>query len=216
LLDAAARLFAERGIDAVSVREINAAAGQRNNTALHYHFGDRAGLLRALIEQRLAPLQARQDELYRQAQADGRIDDLRTLVGIMVLPAAELLAAGPSERAWLRITAELQTRPATSQDDVSTAATPTMWAVGAAILGHVEQVFDTDVARQRVWSAFEISSHLIANRARYEDDPRPRRREPPLDVFVSELLDVTCAVLVAPMSEATRRIRDAEMKEARP
>ncbi|MEV1201628.1 helix-turn-helix domain-containing protein, partial [Microbispora rosea] len=35
LVDAAERLFAERGIDAVSLREINAAAGQRNSTALH-------------------------------------------------------------------------------------------------------------------------------------------------------------------------------------
>jgi AcrR family transcriptional regulator len=214
LLEAAARLFAERGIDAVSVRDINAAAGQRNNTALHYHFGDRAGLLRALVEQDLARLHARQNELYEEAMADGRLDHLRTLVEIMVLPGTEFLAAGPHERAWLRIVAELQTRPATSQDDVSTAASPTTWTVGTLILEQVERGLPSDVARQRIWSTFEISSYAIANRARFEDDPKPRRTEPPLAIFVSDLLDVVCAMLTAPMSDETKAAREVEMNRA--
>src|SRR5205085_1882241 len=41
LVDAAARLFAERGIDNVSINEIVRAAGQRNASAVHYHFGNR-------------------------------------------------------------------------------------------------------------------------------------------------------------------------------
>ena len=39
LMRAAERLFAERGIEVVSLREINRAAAQRNATALQYHFG---------------------------------------------------------------------------------------------------------------------------------------------------------------------------------
>lgn len=47
-MDAAERLFAERGIDAVSLRTINAEAGY-SVAALHYHFGTRDGLIRALL-----------------------------------------------------------------------------------------------------------------------------------------------------------------------
>jgi AcrR family transcriptional regulator len=43
LLRAAARLFAERGVDGVPTREICAAAGV-NPGAIHYHFGDKEGL----------------------------------------------------------------------------------------------------------------------------------------------------------------------------
>jgi AcrR family transcriptional regulator len=50
LLDAAVLLFAERGLGGVSLREINEAAGQRNTNALHYHFGDRDGLIGAIVE----------------------------------------------------------------------------------------------------------------------------------------------------------------------
>jgi AcrR family transcriptional regulator len=48
-MDAAERLFAERGIDAVSLRTINSAAGY-SAAALHYHFATRDGLIQALLE----------------------------------------------------------------------------------------------------------------------------------------------------------------------
>ena len=48
IMDAAERLFAERGIDAVSLRTINAEAGY-SVAALHYHFATRDGLIRALL-----------------------------------------------------------------------------------------------------------------------------------------------------------------------
>jgi len=47
-MDAAERLFAERGIDAVSLRTINAEAGY-SVAALHYHFATRDGLVKALL-----------------------------------------------------------------------------------------------------------------------------------------------------------------------
>jgi len=49
-IEAAQQLFAERSIDAVSLNEITVAAGQKNRNALQYHFGDRAGLLQAIID----------------------------------------------------------------------------------------------------------------------------------------------------------------------
>ena len=45
LIDAAVQLYGDRSIDAVSLREISAAAGQKNPNALQYHFGDRDGCL---------------------------------------------------------------------------------------------------------------------------------------------------------------------------
>ena len=49
-IEAGHRLFAQCGVDAVSVNEITGAAGQKNCTALQYHFGDKNGLLTAIIE----------------------------------------------------------------------------------------------------------------------------------------------------------------------
>src|SRR3546814_3777931 len=41
LVGTAERLFADRGIESVTLAEINIAAGQRNKNATHYHFGDK-------------------------------------------------------------------------------------------------------------------------------------------------------------------------------
>ncbi len=60
LLDAAERLFAEEGFAAVGLRAITAAAGA-NLAAVNYHFGSKDGLLRALLERRVTPLNAAQE-----------------------------------------------------------------------------------------------------------------------------------------------------------
>ncbi|MDG1463243.1 MAG: TetR family transcriptional regulator, partial [Gammaproteobacteria bacterium] len=50
---AAERLFGEQGIDAVSLRQINVAAGQKNSSATHYHFGNKETLVAAIYEYRM-------------------------------------------------------------------------------------------------------------------------------------------------------------------
>lgn len=56
ILIAAERLFAQRGVANVSLREIGAAAGQRNNSAVQYHFKTKQALILALYDFRLIPL----------------------------------------------------------------------------------------------------------------------------------------------------------------
>lgn len=54
VLEIAERLFAERGLDAVSIRDIIAAAGA-NLGAINYHFGTKDGLIEAVFERRMVP-----------------------------------------------------------------------------------------------------------------------------------------------------------------
>jgi AcrR family transcriptional regulator len=54
VVDVAERLFAERGLDAVSVRDIIAAAGV-NLGAINYHFGTKDALIEAVYERRIIP-----------------------------------------------------------------------------------------------------------------------------------------------------------------
>jgi AcrR family transcriptional regulator len=208
LLDAAERLLAERGVFGASLREVNAAAGQRNNAALHFHFGGRDGLVRAIAERHLPRIEARQQELFDVAERDGCLGDVRTLVAIIVRPSAEYVAAGPRERAWLRIATELGTRPETASEVITTAASAAAWSAGTHLLEHLtsECGMSRDDAVERVWMVMDIVMQAVARRARFED-AETRRSAPPHDVFVEDLLDVTCAAVTAPVSEQTHQVR---------
>jgi AcrR family transcriptional regulator len=70
LIAAAERLFAERGIDAVSLREIGIAAGKRNPNVAQYHFGDRDSLIRAVVRARAGAHHAQRDALLDEVDGD--------------------------------------------------------------------------------------------------------------------------------------------------
>jgi AcrR family transcriptional regulator len=58
IIEAAERLFAIHGIDGVSTRQIVQAAGQRNNSAVTYHFGSTRALVLAILRHRSADVDA--------------------------------------------------------------------------------------------------------------------------------------------------------------
>lgn len=111
LLDAAERLVAERGTE-VSLRDIAAAAGQRNNSAVQYHFGSREGLHEAVIRRRQAGFERRRRELLDELAARGEGVDLTALVGVLVRPMTELLASGPTH--YARFLEQVRTHPVLS------------------------------------------------------------------------------------------------------
>jgi AcrR family transcriptional regulator len=106
LLDAAASLFAERGVDNVSVAEIVRAADQRNTSAVRYHIGNRDDLLYAVLERYVPVISARRRELLVTARQTPSADRLAA-VGTIVRPVAELAQQGWRERAYLRIGSEI-------------------------------------------------------------------------------------------------------------
>jgi len=92
LLEHAERLFAERGIEAVSLRDVSAAAGQRNHSAAQYHFADRHGLVAAVYAARMGEVNARRQRLLADLDRDGRADDLDALVAAVIVPLIEVIA----------------------------------------------------------------------------------------------------------------------------
>jgi AcrR family transcriptional regulator len=89
MVDAAERLMAERGIEAVPLRDVLEAAGQRNKSAAHYHFGSREGLIRGIIETRMAPIDDTRRELLAKATEANRSPSTDELVRALVEPLAD-------------------------------------------------------------------------------------------------------------------------------
>ncbi len=90
VMDVAERLFAERGLDAVSVRDITRVANV-NLCAINYHFGSRQKLILAIFERRLIPLnQNRIRELDGVEKAAGASSpSLEAVLGAFIRPMVE-------------------------------------------------------------------------------------------------------------------------------
>ena len=109
LLDAAERLFAEYGVYAIANRQISEAAGQGNNTAVIYHFGTKADLVRALVRRH-----AERIEVIRVRMLAGIGDsrELRDWVDCSVRSVTEHLAELGRPSWYARFIAQVTADPA--------------------------------------------------------------------------------------------------------
>lgn len=106
IVRAAETLFAARGVDTVSLREVAAAANQRNHSAVLYHFGDKRELLEALLVRHSGPIDAAfPTEL--DALADSKTESLTTVCDLLVRPLAAKLDDADGGPSYLQICAEL-------------------------------------------------------------------------------------------------------------
>ena len=93
-LSVAERLYGSEGVANVSLRQIRIGAGQRNDAAVQYHFGDRDGIIGGLTDRHLPRIQA---ITRRVLEAAGHRPSMRQLVDTLVRPWAEYTTLGPSE-----------------------------------------------------------------------------------------------------------------------
>jgi AcrR family transcriptional regulator len=90
LLDAAERLFAERGYEGTSLRGLADAAGA-NIAAVNYHFRSKEGLLQAVIARAMTPVNAERDRRLSDLRAGGEAPSVEQLVRAFIEPGLELL-----------------------------------------------------------------------------------------------------------------------------
>ena len=88
ILLTAERLFAERGIEAVPLRDIGLAADQKNNFAVQYHFGDREHLVHAIAAYRAEYLMEINADLLADLVGAGRVPTVTDFVRAMVTALA--------------------------------------------------------------------------------------------------------------------------------
>lgn len=104
LIRAGEHLFARRGLDLVSVQDINKLAGQRNASAVHYHFGSREGLIDAIAAKHQIRTDAIRQRALERFEPRDAVSDVRAIVAIIALAPMTDMEEREDTRDWLRIT----------------------------------------------------------------------------------------------------------------
>jgi AcrR family transcriptional regulator len=196
ILLAAEQLIAERGVD-VPFREIAAGAGQRNNSAVHYHFGSREGLISAVLELRTAPQEELRLQLLAELEEQGRAGDLAALVETLVRPLCETpYAAGATH--YARFVEQIRNHTALAD----TVFDVRRWPTSRIVAGRIAQALDhlpPAVRRRRLQSLLAVEFSLLAEHERRWDGTGSAAPAP--DV-VDDLVAMLVGLLQAPVLAA--------------
>jgi AcrR family transcriptional regulator len=159
LLDAAERLIAERGFE-VPLRDIAQAAGQRNNSAVNYHFRSRQDLVDAVVGRRLLPMELERERMLAELDADDA-GDVHALMRILVLPLLRLESTHYAR--FLQVVGtRLRTEPRDSAE--------TAWPRVLDALSHAVPVAARGTRRRRVAAVATAMFALAAEHERSSQD----------------------------------------------
>jgi len=197
LLRAAEYLFARSGVD-VPIREIHERAGQRNASAIQYHFGSKQDLIRAVIERH-----ALSDSEVATIRADlrARRDDPRGLVEAIVRRIAGYLATEET-RDYVRISFQLLLRSPLRSDLDAEIDRPDLISFEAEtdVIRSAVPHLPKRVLHERALAGLAFVTMQVAERARIIDD-EPLERLLDEEAFIDNLVDMTTAMLTAPALE---------------
>ena len=199
LLRAAEQLFADHGVAGTSTRAILREAGQRNESALQYHFGGREGLIEALYLERGAQVDEQREAMLRELDDN---DDLsvRRLCELAFLPPVKLAQRDPEFATFLKVVGQLAFLPSQKLQESQA-------RYEGAALARVKDLLKTildlppELVRQRGDLMNRLAAISLAQWAR-SDRPFDGRET---NLFFESVLDAMSAILDGPVSEATER-----------
>lgn len=105
-MKSAENLFAKRGYDGVSVRDIANAAGV-NSALVGYYFGGKEGLLAEVYTRRCEALREKRAQLLAEHSADGRAPELEEILDAFITPSLESARDEDGSRTFPHIRAVL-------------------------------------------------------------------------------------------------------------
>lgn len=219
LILAGERLFARGGLDNVSLRQINNAAGQRNSSAAHYHFGSKEALIQAIHAYRGGRLNERRRAMLAQMSAQD-LESITPLIKALVYPIVAEIEETDGGGNFIIFLSQLYSNP--SLDLIRMWRSHLSESVGEIYqnLRGVLPEIPEEIAGMRFGLMWVAMINTLADRQRLtmikEDEPGVSRALPVL--FVSNVVDMLCGAAVAPVSMETqaeiRNLRSAARQTA--
>lgn len=196
----ARRLFAERGIRDVSVREIAVEAGQRNMGAVAYHFGTKDALISEVLIEGAMRIEARRHQFLDRLEAQGRPLTAGDAVAAIVIPCVEF-ADGDEE--YGRFFNRFLMRLSLYQPDFIDRTLAGRYNAGyQRCLAHLRRLMadlPVDVQSRRFIFLGSYLSTLLAQREAIIADTRSEHRTWRSDQTVADLIQTAAALLQAPL-----------------
>ena len=157
ILDVAERLFAERGFAGTSLRSVVTEAGV-NLAAVHYHFGSKEGLFRAVVKRFADPIVEQELALLNQLQALHEVPSVEAILTAVLKPNLELLATDQDK---LIVRAQLMGRCRTEPEPIQSIAAQEFTLSIEAFVDVLQRALPEQSRSQLYWKLDLVISALI-------------------------------------------------------
>jgi len=204
LMRAAEKLIADGGVENVSIREIVAAAGQKNESALQYHFQNLSGLLKAVHKERTGEIEHKRRELLAATLERSKEPNLRELCTLMIEPTVLLARSDTSFRRYIKAFGH---QLALTDSSPFTLATKEKrgQSLGPLLKAALPHLDEQDY-RARMEAAIRLCSASMYHQAKH----RTAFRGEQSDLFLNNLIDALSGLLSAPVSPETKMAKSAK------
>jgi AcrR family transcriptional regulator len=192
LLNASERLFALQGVETASLRDIAVEAGQRNNSAVQYHFGDREGLVAAVFTRRMDAINELRRTMIRDLDVDHRGDDIVGLVAALMFPLVGYVTTHDGWYGRFLVRTEFDHFATTVKN-----ALPVSGPVREIMQRLVNQLTDVE-PRVRQLRVEQMMTHYIGTVADWEWARERGARRMTTEALRQDLLATCVAILTAP------------------
>lgn len=208
LLLTAERLIAEEGVGQVSMRQINAEAGARNLSAVHYHFGSLEGVIAAIFAHRMGAVERRRSAMLDELVAGGaERAGLQEILHAVVWPLAEQMLSQAGDNHYVRFLAAINR---TSRFDSWSVVRPRHrrgLVRSYVMLRRLLPDLPKEVLHMRMIIELRTLMYTLADVDVMIRDRHPALRDSLVIFHASDLVTRIAAALMAPLSEATRMAR---------
>lgn len=157
ILNVAERLFAERGFAGTSLRSVIGEAGV-NLAAVHYHFGSKEELFRAVVSRIAKPVVAAQLERLAHCQADNESPTVEAILEAFLTPPLQIIFSG-GEPCMNR--AQFMGRCRTEPDSIQTIAKHEFQASEQSFLDVLQRSFPDQSRTELSWKLDLVIAALI-------------------------------------------------------
>ena len=199
MMRALEKLGAKHGLENVTVKAILEESGQKNASALQYHFGNRQGLILAVFIARTNEARTKRAELFRELLAQRGTLSLRELWRVWMEPVFMLARANPDFRRYVKTFAQhyaFSEQPLEEETGGSREHEILMGNMLRECLGHL----DEPIARARTLA---VTRFIALSMALHSREPRAFRG-PQSDIFLNNLIDEATGMFTIEESEETR------------
>ncbi len=204
LMRAAEKLIAERGIENITIRRILTEAGQKNTSALQYHFKNLKGLIAAIHGERSEEIQQARGRLLDQFLAQKDRPSLRDLCELMIRPTVELAKSRVDYRRYIKAFGpQLALLESSALDQASRGGGGGSSGLQLRLLLRDElKHLDEEAFLRRMDTAVRLCATSVYHQARQPNAFRGDQGE----LFLSSLIDALAGLLGAPESEQTKTL----------